>query len=466
MKTRRMLIAGVVLTGILTHLAQAAEHAQVMGDLAETARNAMGVLRCTLEDELGSRAVGGLAVCIKADPGAVFMTSALDPRVQPQYYKDFVIEVPGLEGKTVKAELMGIDEETNLTFVRTTEPHDWSVVRFARQADLAIGQQVYSAGLLPRDAGGQTYVGMGNIASIMRVPQQLAYVTGGWLTASGSPVFDDQGRAIGLVGGERYLPYRIILNNRAEMVNMRCEQQTGYFLAVDEFGHVFANIPVSPDQARRVPWIGILNFSGIAKEVAEIMNIQGPGVMVDQVIEDQVAAKAGILDRDVIVAANGQPIEQLNTPDLTAQNFKKYLARMSVGENITLTIRRGDEQLDIAVTLEPMPPRPYEAERYLNRDLGFLVREKVMLDTYVDKSSTAKLPGLLTVLVAPESPAAGGGLKQGDLVTYLNGQPVRTASVFKQIVEAALSGEQRGSVNMVVRRGDADVALTIQPRNP
>ena len=283
---------------------------------------------------------------------------------------------------------------------------------------------------------------------------------------SGEPVFDDQGRAIGLVGGERFLPYRIILNNRAERVNMRCEQQTGYFLAVDEFGHVFANIPVSPDQARRVPWIGVLNFSGVAKEVAEIMNVEGPAVMVDQVIEDQVADKAGIQDRDVVVAVNGQPIEQLNTPDLTARNFEKNLARMSAGENVTLSLRRGDEQLDLTMTLELMPPRPHEAERYLSRDLGFLVREKVMLDTYVDKGPTAKLPGLLTVLVAPESPAASGGLKQGDLVTYLNGQPVRTVSVFKQIIEAALSGEQRGPVNMMVRRGDAGVALTLQPRNP
>jgi len=429
MKTRRVVIAGAVLIGMLSPVSGAAEDTQVMSGLAETARSAMAVLRCTLEDELGARTVAGLATCIKAGPNAVFITNALDSRIHPEYYRDFVLEVPDMEGTTVKAELMGIDEETNLSFVRATEPHDWSVVRFLPRAGLTIGQQVYSAGLLPRDSGGLVYVGKANIAAILRVPQQLAYVTGGWLTSSGSPVFDDQGRAIGLVAGGRFLPYQIILNNRAQRVNMRCEQQAGYFIPVDEFGHVFANIPVSPDQARRIPWIGVLNFSGVAKEVAEIMNLQGPGVMIDQVIEGQVADKAGIQDRDVIVALNGKPIEQLSSPDLTARNFERLLTRMSAGENVTL-------------------------------------REKVMLDRYIDKSSTAKLPGLLTVLVAPESPAANAGLKQGDLVTYLNGQPVRTVGVFKQIVERALSADQPGPVNMVVRRGDADVALTIQPRSP
>jgi len=466
MKTRRVVIAGAVLIGMLSPVSGAAEDTQVMSGLAETARSAMAVLRCTLEDELGARTVAGLATCIKAGPNAVFITNALDSRIHPEYYRDFVLEVPDMEGTTVKAELMGIDEETNLSFVRATEPHDWSVVRFLPRAGLTIGQQVYSAGLLPRDSGGLVYVGKANIAAILRVPQQLAYVTGGWLTSSGSPVFDDQGRAIGLVAGGRFLPYQIILNNRAQRVNMRCEQQAGYFIPVDEFGHVFANIPVSPDQARRIPWIGVLNFSGVAKEVAEIMNLQGPGVMIDQVIEGQVADKAGIQDRDVIVALNGKPIEQLSSPDLTARNFERLLTRMSAGENVTLTLRRGDQQLDVTLTLEPIPPRPYEAQRFVSRELGFLVREKVMLDRYIDKSSTAKLPGLLTVLVAPESPAANAGLKQGDLVTYLNGQPVRTVGVFKQIVERALSADQPGPVNMVVRRGDADVALTIQPRSP
>ena len=78
------------------------------------------------------------------------------------------------------------------------------------------------------------------------------------------------------------------------------------------------------------------------------------------------------------------------------------------------------------MTLESVPQLPYEAKRYLSRTLGFLVREKIDLDRYVDKSPAAAVPGLL--VMGSDGPAAGSGLREGDLITTVNDTPVSHGS--------------------------------------
>ncbi len=68
--------------------------------------------------------------------------------------------------------------------------------------------------------------------------------------------------------------------------------------------------------------------------------------------------------------------------------------------------------------------------------------------------------GILIAKVIPGSPAAKAGLRAGDVIRKINGQPVKKAEDIQQAVE----GSQVGSnIQIEVRRNQQDVALTVQP---
>ena len=463
-----------------------ADESKMLVDAKEKA-SAIAVLRYTAQDELGSRGVEGPAICISSESSALFITLAIDRRQPPESIKEVELHPVLAPDKTIKADLLGIDPETGIGFVRAKEPYTWGLIRFASKANLSAGQPVASVGLMGPDTGYQPCVGVGYISAVLRVPQQLAYVTGGRLTGLGSPVFNAEGLAVGLVSSQRYLAYETyfsnirgsiglrggeqggfngfdsVLENMSGTIGLRGQEETAFFLPVDEFAHVLVNIPASPDQTRRLPWIGVLVFSPVPKELADIQKLDKPAIMADQVMPDQPAAKAGLQDRDVIVGVNGQDIEQMPTPELTAASFGTKLTRMPVGQPIKLNVRRLGETKTIEVTPVPMPSMPHEAKRYLSQNLGFLVREKVVLDQFLDRSPTAGVPGLLTVFVRADLPAGKGGLLQGDLIISANGQPVTNVAAFKQIMESAIAQDAKKPISLVVRRGDQTQTLTIQP---
>jgi serine protease Do len=250
------------------------------------------------------------------------------------------------------------------------------------------------------------------------------------------------------------------MGSRMTTLSMRGQDETAFFMPVDEFAHVLVNIPASPAQVRRLPWIGVLNFSGISKEVADIMKLQGAGVMVEGVIPDGPAAKAGLADRDVILAVNGEKFPVAANPDTAALALQRKLYRMTIGSKVTLTVKRGDTTKDYEVSLAALPQLPYEAKRYLNMAMGFLVREKIDLDRYMDKSLAANVPGLL--VLAADGPAASAGLHEGDLITTVNNTPVTTTAGLKDAVEASAKGGK--PVVIVVRRGEQTQTITIQPQ--
>jgi len=452
--TRRiiMLVAAAVLS--LTPVARG----QVTKMMSDTAVQTAALARflCTMQDELGTRTLEGLAVCITTEP-PVFITLSLDSRIPPGSLDKFLLVPANAPDKRVKAELLGIDPETNIGFLKAVEPYTWSIVQFAPKANLAVGQPVSSLGLLGRDSDYQPYVGLAYISAILHVPEEVGYVSGGRLTAPGSPVFNSDGRAIGLVSPQRFMNYQTVVGGRVTGFALRGQEETSFFLPVDEFAHVLVNIPSSPGQVRRLPWIGVLSFRGVEPEVGEIMKLESPGVTLDGVVPGGPAAKAGLEDRDVVTAVNGEKLPFMADPDLVATALQRRLFRMSAGQKVMLSIRRADAAKDIEVTLEPMPPLPHEVPRYLSREYGFLAREKVELDKSLDRSPAAAVPGL--IVLAVDEMAAKAGLGENDVITNANNVPVTTVAALKEASEA--TAKVGKPLEVVIRRGSETRSVTL-----
>jgi S1-C subfamily serine protease len=86
-----------------------------------------------------------------------------------------------------------------------------------------------------------------------------------------------------------------------------------------------------------------------------------------------------------------------------------------------------------------------------------------MLDEFLDKSETAKVPGLLVIGVVKDSPSATAGLRGGDVVTNVNNQPVKSTDLLKSIVEKSLATSRSLPINFLVRRADEAQVIVVKP---
>ncbi|MBP0022616.1 MAG: trypsin-like peptidase domain-containing protein [Roseofilum sp. SID2] len=68
--------------------------------------------------------------------------------------------------------------------------------------------------------------------------------------------------------------------------------------------------------------------------------------------------------------------------------------------------------------------------------------------------------GVLIVQVMPQSPAAQAGIRAGDVITEIDGKPMREATEIQQAVQNTQVGS---SLNVLIRRGDRSLPLTVRP---
>jgi len=69
------------------------------------------------------------------------------------------------------------------------------------------------------------------------------------------------------------------------------------------------------------------------------------GVLIDRVLDDGAAMKAGLKPGDIILAWNGTALEN-------AQALFRHTAAHKPGDEVTLTVKRGEEQFDTRITLQ------------------------------------------------------------------------------------------------------------------
>lgn len=155
----------------------------------------------------------------------------------------------------------------------------------------------------------------------------------------------------------------------------------------------------------------------------------GQGMAVASVEEKSPAEKAGMKPGDVVTnvksAAGG------STPEVKVQSaldFHRALVETKAGEEIELTVRRGDEELHVQFALD----QPQQNLRPINSpiwDLLGLDLKSIPQEEF--RQQYAKFlknyqGGLLIAAVRPQSPAAEQGLHRGDVLVGLHDRAMVT----------------------------------------
>ena len=449
---------GLALVMMIVSLAAGAGVQQMLKSTAQRASGAFCLVECSVDMNGQTSPHKGIGICI--DTSGLLLTMAIPAQAKAESISNIRLTLPGVKAKQMSAELLGMDSLTGIAFLRAKEEHNWSVVAFQKNANVSLGDMVVSAGLNIRAAGAPLVLGLAYVSSEQRIPQRIFCVTGGALSMVGSVVFNAEGRAIGLVTSQPFLPYQVYSRGGSYRPSMlRNLEQAVCFTPVDEFVRVLTNIPQG-GVVRRPSWVGGF-LVAVPEGLRQAKGLAGPAVMIDQILPNGPATKAGLKDRDIVIGINGVPLESLGSDELTAHAVRQKIGRMSPGTEITLTVGQQGRQRDVTLKLEPMPVMPSEAPKLLNTTLGLAMREKVPLDQ-TNSDPSAKRPGLLVIAVGAKSPADWAGLHNGDLVIAIDDKSVSTVSLAEELFKARLEKKPPENIKVTVARGKETKTLTIR----
>jgi serine protease Do len=178
------------------------------------------------------------------------------------------------------------------------------------------------------------------------------------------------------------------------------------------------------------------------------------GGLVSTVEKGGPADKAGVKPGDVLLGVNGKAIDRsTEIPPLVAAIKPGTKANFDVwrdGSKRTLAIDVGELKEERPVAAAKPEGKPSAAVD--TGKLGLAVRplsdaEKKQLG---DGSS-----GL--VVESASGPAMRAGIRPGDLVTAVNGKPVKSPEELKKMVESS-----KGNVALLVKRGEANLFVPIE----
>jgi serine protease Do len=419
--------------------------------------------------------------------GLVMVSLAAISDVFPdEQIKKFKIIIPELktDNEEIDAEFQGRDERSDMAFVKARLPGDstlpttgpskaaaarvWTPIHF-EQLPTTIGETVYSVGMLGKTGDYHTFLTRSLVASHLRGPIKQVMVSGGSLSSPGAPVFNSEGKAIGVVGLQA--PAELSLDDevhdqRMSTYHMLSEMATNrFFIPTNEFAMGLAD-PPTPGHPIALPWLGLPELTGLSKNDASLFGLANqPAIQINDLFPGAPAEKAGLKRGDVIVKFNGKPLERGDQPDELPVILERKLAQFKPGDVVTFTVTTGKDKPthEVKVTLAPYPKRANEAARYWNEDIGFGVREMVPLDRYVLKLKKKDKDGVLVTILKEGGAAASAELRPGDMIIEVNGQPVTDLDSFKSVYEGFRKDHPHEAIVMLVHRGNSDQTIRIEP---
>lgn len=402
-------------------------------DLAQQEAAALQAAAAHVADSVVQiRTIGGLdrvgATMIAAGPttGLVvtadgyLVSSAFNFAQQPT---SILVRLPS--GDLAPAQLVAHDKNRMLVLLKVNTNNPLPVPEVAPLDEIRVGQWAVALGRTFQADQLNTSVGIVSALNRMygRVMQTDANVS---VANYGGPLVDVRGRVLGVLapmapqagGGEG-----------SELAGAEY-YDSGIGFAVP-LADVFAVLDKWKKGADLLP--GKL---GVGLKSGDV-HIEPP--QITTVWQGSPAAKVGWQPDDVIISVNGQAVE-------TQAQLRFLLVPRYAGEQLTMVVRRGDEQIESQVMLVG------ELDPFRHAFLGVLP----------SRAKGEKNGGVIVRAIWPNSPAARAGIKPADRITKIGKTEVRTPN---DALTALESLGPESEVDVVVLRSEAEREFTVTMAN-
>jgi len=332
-----------------------------------------------------------------------------------------------------KGKVAGIDHLTDVAVVKI-DAKDLPAVKIGDPSKARVGEWVLAIG---SPFGFENTVTAGIISATSRSLPEGSYVPFIQTDAavnpgnSGGPLFNLRGEVIG--------------------INSQIYSRTGGFM-----GLAFA-IPI--DVAAKVKdellahgkvergRIGV-GIQDVNASLAQSFGLEKPeGALVSQVEPGGPADKAGVKPGDVILSYNGKALAGSN-------ELPGLVANTKPGTKSTLEVWRNGRKQSLALAvgeLKGQQTAKAESSGGEPGKLGLAVRP-------LTPEERKELDGMQGLVVQQASgPAARAGIRQGDVITAVNGTPVKSVDDLRRAADKA-----KGTVALLVKRGEASIFVPIE----
>ena len=254
-----------------------------------------------------------------------------------------------------------------------------------------------------------------------------------------------------------------LLNMEGELVGINTAIATGGFEKANR-GVGFA---IPSNMAKKVmqdlitkgyvvrSWLGVY-IQNVDDNVAKALKLSNrDGALVSDVVEESPAEKAGMEQGDVIVEFNDVLIYD-------SSHLKNIVSSTPPGTLSKVIIFRDEKKKSVNVTLEEIKKSDDKtiASMSLNdRDFGLEVKD--VNKTLAEKYGVPMEQGVVVINVIPNSEAFDAGIQEGDLITRVGTEKIKSKREFKSQLKKA---KKQGSVLLLVSRDDVSrfVALEVQ----
>jgi Do/DeqQ family serine protease len=350
------------------------------------------------------------------------------------------VKVALADKREFEAELVLKDTRTDLTVMRLKGAREkFPALEFGNSDELQVGDIVLAIG--DPFGVGQT-VTHGIVSALARTQigitdyrffiQTDAAINPG---NSGGALVDMHGRLIGI--------------NTAIFSRSGGSQGIGFAIPANMVQVVVASARGGGTAVKR-PWLGA-KLQAVTPDIAEGLGLKRPvGALVANVSPGSPAARAGLKNGDLILAVDGQTVEDPNA-------FDYRFATKPIGGAAQLGVLRGGREAKIPIALEIAPDNrrdeivirtrsPFLGARVAN--LSPALADELRLDSAGE--------GVAIVEVPDGSVAANVGFKPGDLIVAVNGE--RIAST--QDLERATKNPKR-LWRVTIRRGGQQISVVL-----
>ena len=286
-----------------------------------------------------------VATGIVVEKGGYVVTTAL---ISP---RDEKISVTTSEGKTVDAEFLGFDTETQLALLKAKDA-GLPALGQGKASDLAPGSWICVVGISPERTAAVT---QGIVSSVAEDKIRLnVWVTPG---SSGGPVVDADGRMVGLLRG-------IYMDERPIVFQFRDREQAGS-------GYVMSNRAEAPSSGMALA-VPVEVVKDVVAQIKEKGRVERGwlGVQIGQTEDDRTvigsvdpespAGLAKLRPGDIVLKIGDRDV---GGPDVLAAEIRKR----KPGQEVVLKIERDGKPMDVKVKLGEFP----EDEAFREMDLRF-----------------------------------------------------------------------------------------------
>ncbi len=356
------------------------------------------------------------------------------------------IDVKLRDGRNFAARMVGTDEKTDIAVIKI-DAKNLPIVQLGDSDAVRVGQFAFAIGAPFRLDYTFTY------GVISGKGRSKLFQTGGYSISdylqtdasinpgnSGGPLCDIDGKVIGM---------NTLINGM--------NRGLGFAIPINMAKEIGAELVAGHKIVR--PWLGIrIETLGDDPAIRDLFKGADKGVVVRTIEADAPASKSDLRPFDVITQVDGTPIE-------TDSQLQHEILKKKIGQNVQLTVWRKGQTIKVPIKTGELPneiarasnepPRPAQPERQEVGKFGLQVQELTK-----DVAERLHLPvekGVVVTDVEDNSIAAAQDLQREDVITEVDGKPVKNVQSFREALNKA--DPKRGVLLYLDRKGSKTFAV-------